>query len=440
MALGHVLALLASLFLLVTAAFLAMAETSLTRLPHARAKALLEEGRRGAASLEHLLANRQRALNPVLLAVLTCHLSAAVMLGIVAHSYFGAPGLVLATVIEIVAIFVLAEAAPKTYALEHPEQSALLVAPVVNGLVDFAPYRLVTRMLMGAANVVLPGKGRKEGPGVSEEELLAMADVAVEADVLEVEERALIRSIIDFGDTVVREVMVPRPDMVTIPVDATVGEAMETVVNNGYSRVPVCGDGIDDVVGMVYAKDLLRATRDRGRDDSAVDPAVDPASGAASVDGLMREAQFVPETKRVAELLPEMQSRMYHMAIVVDEYGSTAGLVTLEDLIEELVGEIVDEFDVEDPMLEPLPGGGVRVNARLSVDELDELLHLDLPKGDWDTVGGLMLNLLGHPAAEGETVELDDHRLRAERVQGRRIGRVRITPLPRTETVESEPS
>ncbi len=440
MAFGHVLALLASLLLLVAAAFLAMAETSLTRLPHARAKALLEEGRRGAASLEHLLANRQRALNPVLLAVLTCHLSAAVMLGIVAHSYFGAPGLVLATVIEIVAIFVLAEAAPKTYALEHPEQSALLVAPVVNGLVDFAPYRLVTRMLMGAANVVLPGKGRKEGPGVSEEELLAMADVAVEADVLEVEERALIRSIIDFGDTVVREVMVPRPDMVTIPVDATVGEAMETVVNNGYSRVPVCGDGIDDVVGMVYAKDLLRATRDRGRDDSAVDPAVDPASGAASVDGLMREAQFVPETKRVAELLPEMQSRMYHMAIVVDEYGSTAGLVTLEDLIEELVGEIVDEFDVEDPMLEPLPGGGVRVNARLSVDELDELLHLDLPKGDWDTVGGLMLNLLGHPAAEGETVELDDHRLRAERVQGRRIGRVRITPLPRTETVESEPS
>lgn len=440
MAFGHVLALLASLLLLVAAAFLAMAETSLTRLPHARAKALLEEGRRGAASLEHLLANRQRALNPVLLAVLTCHLSAAVMLGIVAHSYFGAPGLVLATVIEIVAIFVLAEAAPKTYALEHPEQSALLVAPVVNGLVDFAPYRLVTRMLMGAANVVLPGKGRKEGPGVSEEELLAMADVAVEADVLEVEERALIRSIIDFGDTVVREVMVPRPDMVTIPVDATVGEAMETVVNNGYSRVPVCGDGIDDVVGMVYAKDLLRATRDRGRDDSAVDPAVDPESGAASVDGLMREAQFVPETKRVAELLPEMQSRMYHMAIVVDEYGSTAGLVTLEDLIEELVGEIVDEFDVEDPMLEPLPGGGVRVNARLSVDELDELLHLDLPKGDWDTVGGLMLNLLGHPAAEGETVELDDHRLRAERVQGRRIGRVRITPLPRTETVESEPS
>ncbi|MGK2959301.1 MAG: hemolysin family protein [Acidimicrobiales bacterium] len=436
MALGHVLALFGAFFLVVTAAFLAMAETSLTRLPHARAKALQEEGRRGAASLEHLLANRQRALNPVLLAVLSCHLSAAVLLGVVADFYLGITGLVLVTIFEIVVIFVLGEAAPKTYALQHPEQAALLAAPVVNVLVHFPPYRLITRLLIGITNVILPGKGRQEGPGVSEEELLAMADVAVEAEVLEVEERALIRSIIDFGDTVVREVMVPRPDMVTISVTATVGEAMEMVINNGYSRVPVCGDGIDDVVGMVYAKDLLRATRDGRRDGET--NGNDGSQALATA--LMREARFVPETKRVAELLREMQTQMYHMAIVVDEYGSTAGLVTLEDLIEELVGEIVDEFDVEDPMLEPLPGGGVRVNARLSVDELDEFLQLELPKGDWDTVGGLMLNLLGHPAAEGETVELDDHRLRAERVQGRRIGRVRITPISRPKPPEAESS
>lgn len=436
MALGHALALIGSLVLSMAAAFLAMAETSLTRLPHARSKVLLEEGRRGAASLEHLLANRRRALNPVLLAVLACHLGAVIAVGFVAHSSFGAPGLILATVLTTVVVFVVAEAAPKTYALEHPERAALLVAPVVNVLVEFAPYRLVTRLLVAVANGILPGKGRKEGPGVSEEELLAMADVAVEADVLEVEERALIRSIIDFGDTVVREVMVPRPDMVTISPEATLDEAMETVVHNGYSRMPVCGEGIDDVVGMVYAKDLLRATHD-GTHDEASD---EQRAMRSSVGDLMREAQFVPETKRVAELLREMQSRKYHMAVVVDEYGSTAGLVTLEDLIEELVGEIVDEFDVEDPMMEPLPGGGVRVNARLSVDELDALLHLDLPKGDWDTVGGLMLNLLGHPAVEGETVDLDDHRLRAERVTGRRIGRVRITPLPRSETAAVEPS
>lgn len=428
---GHALALFGSLILIATAAVLAVAETSLTRLPHERAKALVEEERSGALSLEHLLANRQRALNPVLLAVLTCHLSAAVICGVVAYSLFGWLGLVFATVLGVVVIFVFGEAAPKTYALQHPEQSALAVAPLVRALVDFAPVRVITRLLIGVTNVVLPGKGRLEGPGVSEEELLAMADVAVEADVLEVEERALIRSIIDFGDTVVREVMVPRPDMVTIHLGASVASAMEMVVEKGYSRVPVCGESIDDVVGMVYAKDLLRAKRDD-------DIGLDVQSRPMSIDTLMREPQFVPETKRVAELLREMQLRKYHMAIVVDEYGSTVGLVTLEDLIEELVGEIVDEFDVEDPMLEPLPGGGVRVNARLRLDELDEFLQLELPKGDWDTVGGLMLNLLGHPAVEGEIVEIDSHRLRAERVQGRRIGRVRITPLVRPVATEIE--
>lgn len=434
MAIGHILALFAALLLVGISAFLAMAETSITRLPHARVKALLEDGRRGAESLDHLLTNRQRALNPVLLAVLMCHLSAAVMLGIVADFYLGVLGLVLVTFFEVTLIFVIAEAAPKTYALQHPEQTALLVAPVVNRLVNFPPYRLITRLLIGMSNVILPGKGLPEGPGVSEEELLAMADVAVEADVLEVEERALIRSIIDFGDTVVREVMVPRPDMITIATKATVDEAMEIVINKGYSRVPVCGEGIDDLVGMVYAKDLLKATRD-GYQDSEKNNHGEPA---VTVDSLMREAHFVPETKHVAELLREMQTQKYHMAIVVDEYGSTAGLVTIEDLIEELVGEIVDEFDVEDPMLEPLAGGGVRVNARLPVDELNDFLHLELPKGDWDTVGGLMLNLLGHPAVEGETVELDGHRLRAERVQGRRIGRVRITPLANAGSVESK--
>jgi CBS domain containing-hemolysin-like protein len=149
--------------------------------------------------------------------------------------------------------------------------------------------------------------------------------------------------------------------------------------------------------------------------------------GDQEVRELLREARFVPETKRVAELLREMQAEKFHMAIVVDEYGGTAGLVTLEDLIEELVGEIVDEFDVEDPLVEPLPGGDVRVNARMSIDELNELLHAEFPDGDWDTVGGLVYSLLGHVPVEGETVEVDGRQLRAERVQGRRIGRIRIS-------------
>jgi putative hemolysin len=211
----------------------------------------------------------------------------------------------------------------------------------------------------------------------------------------------------------VREVMVPRPDMVTVSAAFRVADVIEVVILNGYSRVPVSGDGIDDIVGIAYAKDLVRAERD-GKADHPVREVVRPA-------------RFVPETKRVAELLREMQATRNHLAIVVDEYGSTAGLVTLEDLIEELVGEIVDEYDVEDPLIEPLPGGDVRVNARMHIDELNELLDADLPQGDWDTVGGLLFGLLGHVPVEGETVDADGLRLRAEKVQGRRIGRVRIT-------------
>jgi putative hemolysin len=311
-----------------------------------------------------------------------------------------------------VLVFVLAEAAPKTWAIEHPEQAALVAAPPVAALVRFWPLRIISRGLIGLTNVLLPGKGLKEGPFVSEEELLALADVAVEEEVIEAEERELIEQIIEFGDTIVREVMVPRPDMLSIDADFRVADAMEVVLMNGRSRVPVCGEGIDDIVGIAYAKDLMRAGRD-GRDD-------------APVSEVVRAAHFVPETKRIAQLLPEMQARKFHMAIVVDEYGGTAGLVTLEDLIEELVGEIVDEFDREEPMIEPQADGSVKVQARMAIDEVNDLLRAELPEGDWDTVGGLMFHLLGHVPDEGETTICDGHLLRAEQVQGRRIGVVRV--------------
>jgi CBS domain containing-hemolysin-like protein len=407
-------AVIAVIVLVATAAFLAAAETSLTNIPRVRAIALVEEERRGAPALLRLLEHRERMLNPVLLLVLVCHLVAATLVGLVAQNYLGPLGILVAVVVEVVVIFVFAEAAPKTYALQHPERTAIFVAPIVNVLAGFLPVRIMTRALIGLSNIVLPGKGRRAGPAVSEEDLLALADVAVEAGEIESEERALIRSIIDFGDTVAREVMVPRPDMVTMPVDTTVADAMEVALMNGYSRIPVYGNGgVDDIAGLLYVKDLMRATRD-GLAGTPIRP-------------LLRSPAFVPETKRVSELLKEMQARKQHMAIVVDEYGGTAGLVTLEDLIEELVGEIVDEFDVDDPLLEPLPNGDWRVNARMSLDEVNELLRLELPEGDWDTVGGLVFNMLGHVPSEGEAVEIDGHRLRAERVEGRRIGRVRIT-------------
>lgn len=255
---------------------------------------------------------------------------------------------------------------------------------------------------------------RRKAPQVSEEELLAMAEAAEASDAIEPEERELIGQIIEFGDTVVREVMVPRTDTVAMSDQHTVGEAIGIVIEHGYSRVPVYAEGIDDVVGIVHAKDLMRAERDQGEDSPAV--------------AVARTPRFVPETKRIALLLREMQAEKFHIAIVVDEYGGTAGVVTLEDLIEELVGEIVDEFDIEEPMIERVAPGTVRVNGRVPIDELSEVLGAPLPNGDWDTVGGLIFNTLGHVPEEGETLVMDGWELLVERVTGRRIARVVVKP------------
>jgi len=412
---AEALMVMAVFVLIVFAAVLAMAETALTRTNRIKALTLAEEGRRGAPALVGLIDHPERFLNPVLFLLLLCHLVAATLVGVVAERLFGGLGVAVATAFEVVVIFVLGESLPKTYAVQHPDRASLLTAPLVSAIVKFPPVRFLARALIGLTNVIVPGKGLKEGPYVSEQELLAFADVAVEEDVIEREERQLIHSIIEFGDTVVREVMIPRPDMVAIEARATVNDAMEVVMAAGFSRIPVYELGIDDIAGLLYAKDLMRAVRDLRSD--------------APVRELVRPANFVPETKRVAELLPEMQKKKTHMAIVVDEHGGTAGLVTLEDLIEELVGEIVDEYDVEEPPIEPLPGGGVRVNARMPIDELNELLDAEFPEGDYDTVGGLVYFLLGHVPAEGETVDYDGRQLQAERVQGRRIGRVRISKL-----------
>jgi CBS domain containing-hemolysin-like protein len=289
------------------------------------------------------------------------------------------------------------------------------MAPFLAAVVSFPPLRWATLALIRLSNLVLPGQGLKEGPYVTEEELLAMADTAADEAVIEREERKLIHSIIDFGDTVAREVMVPRPDMVTVPASATLRQAADIAATAGFSRVPVYGQGIDDIVGVVYVKDMMRAERD----DKADEP----------VTLFMRQAQFLPESKRVAEVMREMQAGKQHLAIVVDEYGGTAGLITLEDVLEELVGEISDEFDVDRPRLELLDDGSLQVDGRVPIDEINEVAGFELPEGDWDTVGGFLYHLLGHVPVEAEAAEFSDHRLVAQKVEGRRIAQVLIAPL-----------
>lgn len=400
--------------MLLASTFLALAETALTRISPIKARTLADDGRRGAKSLAWLVDHPERFLNVVLLVVLVCQLVQATLTGILASQLFGAWGVAVGTFINVVVVFVLAEAAPKTWALQHPERSALLAARPIAALARFWPLRILSQSLIGLTNVILPGKGLKQGPFVSEEELLAIVDVAVADDVIESGERKLIGQIIEFGDTVVREVMVPRPDMVTVPASLLVPDAMEVAILHGYSRLPATEGDIDDVVGLVYAKDLMRAERD--------------GEAQRQVSTLLRPAHYVPETKRIAELLREMQAEQFHMAVVVDEYGGTAGVVTLEDIIEELVGEIVDEYDREEPLMELAAGGRVRVNARIPIDELNDVLGSALPEGDWDTVGGLLLHLLGRVPLAGDWAAADGWLLTADRVQGRRINRVLVQP------------
>lgn len=411
--------------LILLAAVTTAAETALARISRARAESLNRDGQRAAAALNRLVDGPERALNALPLTALSAKIVQAVLTGVVANRLFGGGGIAVATVVNVIVVFVVADAAPKTWALQNHERVALALARPMAALVAFPPVRVLTSALIGATNVLLPGKGMKTGPWVSEEDLLAVAAEAAAAQSIEADEQALIESIIEFGDTVVREVMVPRPDVVAVSHDFRAVDVMEVVLLNGFSRIPVMGESIDDIVGLVFAKDLMRAERD-GREHE-------------SVANFVRPARVVPESKAVAELLRQMQSEQFHMAIVVDEYGGTAGVVTIEDLIEELVGEIVDEFDTEDARVEPLADGGLRVSGSLSIDDANDLLDLDLPEGEFDTVSGLLLAELGRMAAVGDSCECAGARLTVERVQGRRIVRVRIERLDPEPDSESSP-
>lgn len=403
-------------FLLVVVGALAALETVLAHTTRARVAMLADEGAERARHLAALLARRQTNLSVVVVVRHAAQLAAAVLVLAHADRTDPEPAVWVAVLGGTLLVLVSVESGAKALALARTDAVGHRVAHI---------GRLVTRLPLLAflaerfgrrLRRAEDGDGAEERPSVSEGELLAFAEVAVEAEAIEEEEQALIQSIIEFGDTIVREVMVPRLDMVTVDATWRVSDVMEVVILNGFSRIPVVGAGIDDIVGIAYAKDLMRAERDGTGDDT--------------VSQHVRAARFVPEQQRVSVLLPQMQAQQFHMAVVVDEYGGVAGLVTLEDLIEELVGEIVDEFDVEDPMAEPLPGGAYRVNARMPLDEVNDLLGADLPDGDWDTVGGLLFSWLGHVPANGESVEIGGHRLTAARVQGRRIGLVRIDRLP----------
>jgi CBS domain containing-hemolysin-like protein len=399
--------------LVVVGSVLAISEASLTRITRVRAVSLREEGRRNAALLEKIEADLPSYLNSVYFSVMLVQNGSAILVAILAEHSFAEGGngwwVALVSAAFTLAYFVFVEAMSKTFGVMHSDRAALMVSPIVYAL--GRALAVPTRALIGLANLLIPGKGLKQGPFV-EDEIRSMAAVAREEGALEHEEARLIHSVFDFGDRLVRNVMVPRTDMVAAPVDGGVSRVLDLMLRYGFSRIPVYRTEIDEIVGVVYAKDLLRHLH--------------AGKSNLRLESIMREPIFVPESNRAAALLKQMQARQIHIALVTDEYGSTAGLVTIEDLLEELVGEIADEYDTSEPEYESTDDGGYLVSGRFSINALDDLMGVELPSGDWDTVAGLVYDLVGAVPTQGTVVAAGALLLTVEKMQGRRIAWVRV--------------
>ncbi|MGW4424038.1 hemolysin family protein [Streptosporangium sp. NPDC004631] len=409
--------LFSAVVLVVVGGLIASAETALARISRVRAEEFVRDGRRGAVRLQAIVADPPRYLNLLLLLRLSCELVATVIATLLFIDWVGDQGgaYAAAAAVMIVISYVIVGVSPRTLGRQHAEPIALASAPLVYGLTRiFGP---LPKLLILLGNAVTPGKGFREGPFTSEAELRDLVDLAEERRVIEPDEREMIHSVFELGDTLVREVMVPRTDMVFIERGKTLNQALSLALRSGFSRIPVVGENEDDVIGIAYLKDIVRRVQETGG-----------GSGAEQVETIMRPATYVPESKPIDQLLREMQARQIHQAIVIDEYGGTAGLVTIEDILEEIVGEITDEYDQEAPRVEPLDDGSVRVTARLPVDDLEDLFDIELEVDDVETVGGLLAHALGRVPIAGSHAVVEGLSLTAESLAGRRnrIGTVLV--------------
>ena len=413
---ANLVMLLVIIVLLFALIFLAIAEMGLSKMTKPRAAAITEDKPRIEPSLTALVDNPEGWINPLLLMVNVCQTVQATLTGIVAGNLFGGVGVAVGVTLNVIVFFVLAEAVPKTYAVLNPDRAAMIAARPVRALTAFPPLRMISAGLIGLTNVLVKGRGLESGPFVSEQEFLGIVEAAAQDEVIEHEERELIESIIEFGDTVAREVMVPRPDMVMVANTATITDALNLGIAHGFSRLPVSGSDEDDIVGLAFTKDLMRAERE-GRGDL---PVLD----------LARDVTFIPENKPVARLMREMQDSKFHIAIVADEYGDIAGLVTLEDCLEELVGEIVDEYDAEEHDIERFDDGTLLVDGGLNIGDVADELGIDIPNEDFDSVGGFVFSALERVPEPGDAIDFEGFAFVVESVEGRRVRRVRITPDP----------
>lgn len=388
-------------------------ETALTNISGLRLRQLLEKGVPRAQAINDLLDNPQK-LPSTLLFLDTIALLTIGSLALYASQHLVAWwSHVLAVALAAVLVLVFGVAVPKALAMRNPERTALALYGPVNAIkLVVSPVVALASMLATPFVRLLGGRTAAAGPFVTQEEMRMLVNVGHEEGVIQQEEEELIHSIFEFGDTVVREVMAPRPYIVAIEDTVTVAEAADVALRSGHTRLPIYKETIDTVVGVATVQDMLRVLRQDGDEGLVVK--------------VMRPVYYVPETKKVDELLRELQKGRMHMAIVVDEYGGTAGLVTIEDLLEEIVGEIQDEYDVEPPMIERINVYETHLDARVSLDDVNDLLGVEWQAEDSDTIGGFVYEQLGRIPNPGDTVQVGNYVITVLSTEGARIKQLSI--------------
>lgn len=401
------------------AALLVAMEAAISRMSRPRAEEFVAERRRGAASLLAITEDPARHITSLLFVRIALSVLAVVVVADLVDVWIESPGwsVAAATGIMLVANFIILGVAPRTLGQQHFAGLALRSAGFVRAV--SAIVAPITKLMILLGNAITPGKGFSAGPFASEAEIRALLDQAGEQAVIDPDEQRMLESVFELGDTLCRELMVPRTEMVYIERHKRLGQALSLALRSGFTRIPVIGDNLDDVVGVVHMKDIVRRVHDQ------------PKAGSEKVSALMRQPMLVPDTKRVADMLREFQATRTHLAVLVDEYGGTAGLLTVEDILEEIVGEISDEYDADEiAEITRLGPDDFRVSARLSIDDLAEITGLDLADDvdSVDTVAGLLARRLGLVPIPGSSVDIDDFTLTAETAEGRRnrIATVRV--------------
>jgi CBS domain containing-hemolysin-like protein len=410
--------------MLILCALTSASETALTSVSRIKLKNLVEEGDQKAAEIERILTNPNVFLSAILIFNSVATIVASSLATLLALRFATSWADLVETILLSLVILIFCEITPKTAAVQNPLRWArVLIYPVRGAAWLLHPIIWALSKITNALVHLLGGKAVRHGPFVTEEELRLLVTVGEEEGVLEEAETEMIHSIFEFADTPVREVMIPRIDIVALESDLTVEQAVDQALEGGFSRIPVYEETIDNIIGVLYTKDMLKQMRE-GHD-------------TLPIRNLVRTAYYVPETKKLDDLLREIRQKRVHLVIVIDEYGSVAGLVTIEDLVEEIVGDIQDEYDHEERLYEQVNDHEYTFSAKISIDDFNEIMETKLENEDYDTLGGFLYAQLDKIPVAGDTLTFGNHRFTIQTTRGRRIVRVQVETLPKEEQTSS---